>query len=170
MLRQFPALSPVALKSKAEEIDFAVDYLADYVVEDLDWAARQDIDAIVGIDKGVIAKAKNPYWLAALSYNRGRPEALQALGHPRGCRHADLIVGAWARIDDRSGTDSTTVRAPRYPVEVEDDPRRLAMGDLGPGVEALQRLLNDRLNPSPSLKADGNFGPATRDALMRRRR
>ena len=35
LLRQFPALSPVALKSKADEIDFAVDYLADYVVEDL---------------------------------------------------------------------------------------------------------------------------------------
>ena len=38
----------------------------------------------------------------------------------------------------------------------------LRVGDTGPAVEGLQRLLNARLNPSPELDVDGDFGEATR--------
>lgn len=46
-------------------------------------------------------------------------------------------------------------------------PLLLREGDTGAGVEALQRRLNARLDPSPALDIDGDFGPATRDALIR---
>jgi D-alanyl-D-alanine carboxypeptidase (penicillin-binding protein 5/6) len=45
--------------------------------------------------------------------------------------------------------------------------RPLEIGAAGPLVEALQRTLNARLEPSPALAIDGDFGPATRDALSR---
>ncbi|WP_435011023.1 peptidoglycan-binding protein [Tundrisphaera lichenicola] len=43
----------------------------------------------------------------------------------------------------------------------------LKPGDLGPAVEGLQRRLNARLSPSPELSVDGDFGDATRAALLR---
>ncbi len=43
----------------------------------------------------------------------------------------------------------------------------LRQGDQGPAVEDLQRRLNARLDPSPGLAVDGDFGPATRAALIR---
>jgi D-alanyl-D-alanine carboxypeptidase (penicillin-binding protein 5/6) len=43
----------------------------------------------------------------------------------------------------------------------------LRLGDTGPAVEGLQRLLNARLSPSPELDADGDFGPATQAAITR---
>lgn len=43
----------------------------------------------------------------------------------------------------------------------------LSLGDFGETVEALQRTLNVRLNPSPGLSIDGDFGPATQAALTR---
>jgi serine-type D-Ala-D-Ala carboxypeptidase (penicillin-binding protein 5/6) len=43
----------------------------------------------------------------------------------------------------------------------------LRVGDTGPAVEGLQRLLNARLTPSPELDVDGDFGEATRSALTR---
>ncbi|MEO1523793.1 MAG: serine hydrolase [Planctomycetota bacterium] len=45
--------------------------------------------------------------------------------------------------------------------------QRLRKGSFGTLVEALQRTLNDRLDPSPELAIDGDFGPATLEALMR---
>ncbi len=45
--------------------------------------------------------------------------------------------------------------------------KTLRQGDLGPSVEILQRLLNARLTPSPGLGIDGDFGPATHEALVR---
>jgi len=42
----------------------------------------------------------------------------------------------------------------------------LAIGSVGPRVESLQRTLNLRLQPSPELGVDGDFGPATEAALM----
>ncbi|MEL6106135.1 MAG: serine hydrolase [Planctomycetota bacterium] len=44
---------------------------------------------------------------------------------------------------------------------------RLQKGASGKLVEALQRTLNDRLQPSPELAVDGDFGPATLGALQR---
>jgi D-alanyl-D-alanine carboxypeptidase (penicillin-binding protein 5/6) len=43
----------------------------------------------------------------------------------------------------------------------------LRQGDQGPAVEDLQRRLNARLDPTPGLAVDGDFGPATREALIR---
>jgi len=43
----------------------------------------------------------------------------------------------------------------------------LRVGENGPAVEGLQRLLNARLNPSPQLDVDGDFGAATRAAVTR---
>ena len=45
--------------------------------------------------------------------------------------------------------------------------RTLREGDDGAEVEALQRTLNARLDPSPNLTVDGDFGAMTRDALIR---
>ncbi|HRX77612.1 MAG TPA: serine hydrolase [Pirellulaceae bacterium] len=43
----------------------------------------------------------------------------------------------------------------------------LARGATGELVEALQRTLNERLDPSPELSVDGDFGPATEAAVLR---
>ncbi len=45
--------------------------------------------------------------------------------------------------------------------------RVLREGDSGPAVERLQRGLNARLDPSPGLSVDGDFGGGTRSALVR---
>ena len=41
----------------------------------------------------------------------------------------------------------------------------LLVGSSGPLVQALQRTLNARMNPSPELTIDGDFGPATKAAV-----
>ncbi len=46
----------------------------------------------------------------------------------------------------------------------------LKLGAQGEMVEALQRTLNQRLDPSPELSIDGDFGPATEQAVMAFRR
>ncbi len=46
-------------------------------------------------------------------------------------------------------------------------PARLRSGASGAEVEALQRTLNARLDPSPDLTVDGDFGAGTRSALVR---
>jgi D-alanyl-D-alanine carboxypeptidase (penicillin-binding protein 5/6) len=43
----------------------------------------------------------------------------------------------------------------------------MAIGAQGIVVEALQRTLNARLDPSPQLSTDGDFGPATEAAVIR---
>lgn len=43
----------------------------------------------------------------------------------------------------------------------------LSIGASGPLVVALQRTLNARLDPSPELGVDGDFGPATQSAVVR---
>lgn len=45
--------------------------------------------------------------------------------------------------------------------------RELKLGDQGDLVEALQRTLNKRLDPSPGLSVDGDFGPNTESAVIR---
>jgi Putative peptidoglycan binding domain len=52
-------------------------------------------------------------------------------------------------------------------------PKRLPLlreGSRGTEVAKLQRLLNSRLSPSPSLAVDGIFGPLTREAVLRLQR
>lgn len=45
-------------------------------------------------------------------------------------------------------------------------PQVLKVGDNGLLVEALQRTLNARLEPSPGLSVDGDFGPMTQQAVI----
>lgn len=47
-----------------------------------------------------------------------------------------------------------------------DLPTTLELGASGELVEAVQRTLNRRMKPSPSLSVDGEFGPVTRDAII----
>ena len=51
-------------------------------------------------------------------------------------------------------------------VEPPSGPRDLAIGADGELVEALQRTLNARLDPSPNLGVDGDFGPATQRGVL----
>ncbi len=44
---------------------------------------------------------------------------------------------------------------------------QLRVGASGPAVESLQRTLNARMDPSPGLGVDGDFGTITEQALMR---
>jgi D-alanyl-D-alanine carboxypeptidase (penicillin-binding protein 5/6) len=46
-------------------------------------------------------------------------------------------------------------------------PKAVREGDTGQAVEALQRALNAKLDPSPGLSIDGDFGQGTRAALVR---
>jgi D-alanyl-D-alanine carboxypeptidase (penicillin-binding protein 5/6) len=48
----------------------------------------------------------------------------------------------------------------------ESFPETLARGTSGPIVATLQRTLNARLDPSPDLAVDGDFGPATQQAVQ----
>lgn len=48
-----------------------------------------------------------------------------------------------------------------------DRAKTLRLGDSGPRVMELQRLLNKALQPSPALDVDGEFGPITAAALKR---
>ncbi len=48
-----------------------------------------------------------------------------------------------------------------------DEPDELRIGAFGTRVEFLQRTLNARLQPSPNLGVDGDFGPATEAAVKR---
>ena len=92
-------------------------------------------------------------------------------------------------VDERTARDETIDRAPpphpgRRPDLHPGSPRArpaqetkpaasiaqrptLKEGDLGPAVEELQRLLNARLDPSPGLGEDGDFGAATKAALIK---
>ncbi len=45
--------------------------------------------------------------------------------------------------------------------------KTLVIGATGPLVESLQRTLNFRLSPTPDLGVDGEFGPVTREAVVR---
>lgn len=51
-----------------------------------------------------------------------------------------------------------------------DSTSQLALGATGRLVEDLQRTLNARLDPSPELAIDGDFGPATRGAVIQLQR
>ena len=59
----------------------------------------------------------------------------------------------------------------RLPDDEERDeaegPPAFRIGDTGDAVESLQRRLNARLEPSPGLAVDGDFGPGTEAALIR---
>lgn len=49
----------------------------------------------------------------------------------------------------------------------KEAPAKMALGATGSIVESLQRTLNVRLSPSPELGIDGEFGPVTREAVVK---
>ena len=71
---------------------------------------------------------------------------------------AEILAGRIARIAYDHFNRSA---AP----ENADEPQILSFGAGGWFVEALQRTLNARLEPSPDLSVDGDFGPATEAAV-----
>ena len=71
---------------------------------------------------------------------------------------------AWAALVALVARPSGAQEPPKAAPSVEGT---LRVGDHGPAVEGLQRLLNARLAPSPELDVDGDFGEATRAALNR---
>jgi len=50
---------------------------------------------------------------------------------------------------------------------INEENKDLRIGSGGLRVESLQRTLNAKLTPSPQLDIDGDFGPATEQAIMR---
>jgi D-alanyl-D-alanine carboxypeptidase (penicillin-binding protein 5/6) len=60
-----------------------------------------------------------------------------------------------------------TPESARAGQEVPATERTLRPGDRGAAVEDLQRRLNVRLDPSPGLDIDGDYGEATRAAVVR---
>lgn len=55
----------------------------------------------------------------------------------------------------------------KTPSTVDGDAKHLRIGARGLEVESIQRTLNAKLVPSPQLDIDGDFGPATEQAVMR---
>lgn len=66
------------------------------------------------------------------------------------------IVPAPARIE---------VKVPTPPSPPLNELRLLGVGAKGDAVRLLQKVLNDNLDPSPSLNIDGDFGPETEKAV-----
>ncbi|MFN6400925.1 MAG: serine hydrolase [Planctomycetota bacterium] len=58
-----------------------------------------------------------------------------------------------------------------HPIPLDDiKPQTLKIGANGPLVEALQRALNEKLQPSANLSVDGDFGGMTEQAVIRFRK
>ena len=75
-----------------------------------------------------------------------------------------LPLVAWVALLSSLVPPSKAQEPPKAAPSVEG---ALRVGDNGPAVEGLQRLLNARLAPSPELDVDGDFGEATRAAVAR---
>ena len=121
-------------------------------------------------------------WVLAMGEIRPRVEALQSLLNASdplqsplrvdgnfgpGTRAALLRFQASQGLDPKGATDEKTWKA-LAGLGVRSgpgEPQILMIGDTGPKVAALQKALNLSVAPTPLLKADGNFGPETRDAL-----
>ena len=56
---------------------------------------------------------------------------------------------------------------PEWERKLPNEPAELRVGAFGTRVEFLQRTLNARTEPSPSLGVDGDFGPATEAAVKK---
>ncbi len=58
-------------------------------------------------------------------------------------------------------------QASRSTADSKENAKKLSIGSFGRLVEDLQRTLNAKLEPTTSLSVDGDFGPATRAAVIR---
>ena len=82
-------------------------------------------------------------------------------GRARRCRLSLPLV---ALLLGAAGSSSAPASPPQATAKAE---ATLRTGDHGPAVEDLQRRLNARLDPSPALDVDGDYGAATRGAVLR---
>ena len=73
---------------------------------------------------------------------------------------AELLCGQIGEIVYRHFNADGQTQAPTIA-------RILRIGAYGPLVESLQRTLNARLDPSPAIAVDGDFGPMTESTVMR---
>jgi D-alanyl-D-alanine carboxypeptidase (penicillin-binding protein 5/6) len=78
-----------------------------------------------------------------------------------------LMAMAMAAPQDSSGPPQVAAPAAERATIAPKAESSLAPGDHGPVVEDLQRRLNIRLDPSPTLDLDGVYGDATRAAVAR---
>ena len=106
----------------------------------------------VRTDAGIIFSPRGPIALCVMTAdNRDKRWTRDNAGQVLCGRIARLVYDHF----NPPGTQTTT------------EPRPLVMGATGSLVESLQRTLNARLAPSPDLGVDGDFGPATREAVVR---
>ncbi len=104
-------------------------------------------------DAGIIFGPKGPLAICVLTTNnKDRSWQDENAAH--------LLIGKIAR----TAFDHFNPEWQRGPA---DEPAELLVGAFGPRVEYLQRTLNARLQPSPDLGIDGDFGPATEAAVKR---
>ncbi len=75
--------------------------------------------------------------------------------HARMKQAFPLVAACWLALGTASAQDASKSAG------------TLKAGDHGPAVEVLQRTLNARMEPSPGLDVDGDFGDGTRAALIR---
>ncbi|TWT59299.1 serine hydrolase [Allorhodopirellula solitaria] len=73
---------------------------------------------------------------------------------------ADLVIGEIGRIAYETFKNQAPVTAPSLV-------QTLRTGSRGDLVEGLQRTLNGRMQPSPSMEVDGVFGPETKSVVRR---
>ncbi len=112
------------------------------------------VDA-VRCDAGIIDSPSGPFIVCVLtSDNTDR-----SWGNENA---AELLC---ARVAEAAYQHFNPPPAPKPAAVSNDGP--LQLGSQGPLVEGLQRTLNARMQPSPQLGVDGDFGPVTRDAVVR---
>jgi D-alanyl-D-alanine carboxypeptidase (penicillin-binding protein 5/6) len=111
----------------------------------------------VRCDAGLIESPSGPWVICVLtSENADRVWNAENAGEKL-C--AAIAETAWRHFQEAA----STVADPDTPAAE----RMLRLGASGELVEALQRTLNARLDPSPDLSVDGDFGPMTEAAVRR---
>lgn len=99
------------------------------------------------------------YSLTELSSRMDTPRRLSAV--------TMTAVAFWSAGMAVLGPVSTIAAQPATAAKPVQVAPVLRSGDNGPAVEDLQRRLNARLDPSPALDVDGDYGDATRAAVVR---
>ena len=104
-------------------------------------------------DAGIVFGPKGPFAICVLTTeNKDRSWTIE--------NNAQVLIGRIAR----TAFDHFN---PEWERNTAGEPTELKIGAFGTRVEFLQRTLNARLQPSPELGVDGDFGPATEAAVRR---
>lgn len=108
-------LSVTAMKAKAMDPAWAIPVVAQWYADLQTWAQDPETQAKIDYTRSeTIPQAKNPYWLAALGYNRGRTGALleangtkPLVAHPAHvsslCNHFCVLLGVPNLMPDANG-------------------------------------------------------------------